>query len=274
VEVAHPALVAVVLALVGGCAGAPGPDGTGSPPRSVEPGDASPKAGMVVIPSGDFVMGNDDSMDERPAHRVHVDAFALDVTEVTVADYAVCSRAGACPPAATEISWTNITDADRARSPFCNAGQAAKAQHPINCVSWDEASAYCSWVKKRLPSEEEWEYAARGHEGHTYPWGEAAPTDQLCWKRQNGTCPVAQFPDGHGPFGGFDLAGNVGEWTASAWSSTYDSPRDSPARVTRGGSWSYILPSSVGGAHRDASLPNVRLAEIGFRCARSGVAGM
>jgi hypothetical protein len=196
---------------------------------------------MARIPAGDFWMGsNDGEANEKPAHRIHVDAFEMDVTEVTVAQYGACVSGGACPPASTN-------------SLLCNWGKSDKASHPINCVSVDEAKTYCTWAKKRLPSEEEWEYAARGSDGRMYPWGGEAPGSQLCWTGK-GTCAVGSFPSGRSPFGVLDMAGNVWEWTDS--------------HVARGGSYANEDPSVVRGAYRFVAHPE-RSQDVGFRCASS-----
>lgn len=225
------------------------------------PGTTAPRVegGMVAIPAGDFMMGSADGLAaEKPVHRVHVNGFSMDVTEVTVSAYQACVSAGGCTPAATD-------------SKLCNGGKSEKGNHPINCVTWDQATAYCGWAKKRLPTEEEWEYAARGKDGRKYPWGNDAPGDQLCWDRWlsgAGTCVVGSYPAGRSPFGLQDMAGNVREWTASGFSEDYTENRTGIARVNRGGSWLGSRAKDVHTAIRIAFPPPHHDNDVGFRCAR------
>jgi formylglycine-generating enzyme required for sulfatase activity len=203
---------------------------------------------------------NDGNADEKPAHQVHVTAFEMDVTEVTVAAYSVCVDAGRCSNPDT--------------GEFCTWGAGSKSNHPINCVDWNQAIAYCAWAGKRLPTEEEWEYAARGTDGRVFPWGNEAAGSQLCWHNwgydgppgTGGTCPVGTTPDGSSPFGLEDMAGNVWEWTASGYSEDYSQGRTNDKRVVRGGCWSDRLGPSVRATARGKVGPTIRGAELGFRC--------
>lgn len=218
---------------------------------------------MVRIPAGTFQMGsNDGESDEKPVHRVQVSAFEMDVTEVTVAQYRACVNAGSCQ-APTDVGST------------CNYRKSDRDQHPMNCVDWNEAQAFCSWAGKRLPTEEEWEYAARGSDGRKYPWGNDAPSPRLLNMRIRGndrwaaTAPVGSFSKGKSPFGLLDMAGNVWEWTFTRYCNSYSSSaRCTSARVDRGGSWGSDSPSGVRAADRNRNDPAYRDGDLGFRCAR------
>ena len=199
--------------------------------------------------------------------------FCLDLTEATVASYAACAARGACTPAHLEAEWPGIKGAERQRSlDRCNGARADRADHPANCVTWEQAAASCRAAGKRLPTEAEWEWAARaGEEARHFPWGAEAPTDQLCWNRRPdgspdadwpGTCPVGSHPRGAGRGGLQDLAGNVWEWTSSL------NREGQVERVMRGGGWSYQGPEVVSAGYRAWSIPAQRDPGIGFRCAR------
>lgn len=179
--------------------------------------------------------------------------FWLDDTEVPLGAYRECVRAGRCVPAI-------------ASSPFCNEKLPDREQHPVNCVSQEDAAAYCAFVGRRLPTEAEWEWAARGGaEGRAYPWGEGEPDAQLCWRRADaGTCPVSSFPAGASAHGLADLAGNVWEWTSSRWTA-----KEQGAVVFRGGSWRDAKPAHFRAAHRAQFLAAGRSDAVGFRCALS-----
>ena len=237
----------------------------------VSPGDAGTgtcPSGMAYIPAGSFLMGdaNTASNGAQPPHMVTLSAYCMDLTEVTVAAYRGCTATGCTTPSTgTDFNW----------------GLTGRDTHPINGVDWNQSRAYCQWRGGDLPTEAQWEYAARGSDvgNHIYPWGNAAPGSQLCWVGVTGrmsTCPVQSYPSGTSPFGLFDMAGNVWEWTLDFSASYVPSaaidptgPTSGTGRVVRGASW--FLPSAAyaRAAFRSAVTPVYRLdIGLGFRCAR------
>jgi formylglycine-generating enzyme required for sulfatase activity len=218
---------------------------------------------VVVVPGGAFSMGSEEEADERPIRRVHLPTFYIDRTEVTREEYAECVAAAACPP----------------RSGLESSG--ARARLPVTEVSWDDAATYCRFVGARLPTEAEWEKAARGTDGRVYPWG-----DELDCSRGNfgnfegeGRCPtnpgrpspVGSFVAGASPYGALDLAGNVWEWVADTYADLSRKASSGPRpnlRVVRGGACCSMfgLPRA---ANRVAFPSDYRDVDLGFRCARS-----
>jgi formylglycine-generating enzyme required for sulfatase activity/tRNA A-37 threonylcarbamoyl transferase component Bud32 len=218
--------------------------------------DHALSAPMVEIPGDLFLMGSTQgATDERPPQTQSVASFAIDRTEVTAADYFACVDDGKCAPPAPGPRCSDRTTPDR----------------PMNCVTFTQASAYCAWARKRLPSEAEWELAARDRTTGRYPWGSAPPRDQLCWSATSdgGPCDVGRFAAGSTPHGLADMAGNVWEWTTG-----YYCPYDHPScgdsrRVLRGGAWSSADPRLVTVSVRMESFESNQSASIGLRCARS-----
>jgi len=174
---------------------------------------------------------------------------------VTVEAYQACVDDGACEPgrAASE-------------EPDCNMGAAGRQEHPINCVNGSQAVAYCAWVGKRLPTEDEWKFAAWYSDGRSYPWGDENPEDQLCWsggsegKRQS-TCPVGSFPEDMSVFGVLDMAGNVEEHV------TGTCPPDQCADVCGIASWRIGRGNDSAGCGAQGNVSFGR-SDTGFRCAR------
>jgi formylglycine-generating enzyme required for sulfatase activity len=235
---------------------------------------------MVLVPGGAFDMGADDGPpEERPRHRVDVAPFWIDVTEVTVAAYAACARAGACSPASPLVDvGAEVHDFTSNSGASCNGARADRQDHPVNCIPWSQADAYCRFAGKRLPTEEEWEYAARGGDGRRYAWGNEAPGAQLCWdgegsdagkRNRHTTCPVGHHRGDASPFGVLDMAGNVSEWTSNPWLHRYDVPGIDPGHVFRGGSWASYAPRYVTATTRDFYPPARYYDFLGFRCART-----
>jgi len=248
-----------------------------------EPSSAGGKAGMewVTIAGGTFMMGsNRGDSDEKPVHRVTVSTFQMAKTEVTVGQYRACVKAGAC------------TKPDTGK--YCNWGKRGRDDHPINCVDWHQANAFAKWAGGRLPTEAQWEYAARGGgKDRKYPWGDAEATcryavmDDKSTKGSAGsetdgcgmdrTWPVCSKTRGNTEQGLCDMAGNVWEWCRDWYGSDYykSSPSKDPVgpstgsvRVERGGSW-LNFARDVRAAYRNWLAPGYRYIYLGFRPVRS-----
>lgn len=228
-------------------------------------------APMVEIPAGEFVMGFDGTQaleDERPAHRVWLDAYAIDQYEVTTAQYAAFLAAASRPAPWLWESVTLVHHGDR----------------PVIGVDWADADAYCRWKGKRLPTEAEWEKAARGTDGRLYPWGNAVPTNKLAnyalgarFSYSQVLMPVHSYESGTSPFGLYQMAGNVWEWVADWYGAGYyerspdrnpGGPEQGQFKILRGGSWS-DLPKYLLTYGRFKLPPETRNSYTGFRCARS-----
>ncbi|MFT3768802.1 MAG: SUMF1/EgtB/PvdO family nonheme iron enzyme [Minicystis sp.] len=265
--------------------------------------------GMVLVPGGKFFMGSDEAAFKlwQPAHKVTLDTFCIDVNEVTAGEYKACSDVGECkrPPAAPDYpKLPNESDKDHEKSvaantELCNFGKDDRDKHPINCISWDLADAYCKVRKKRLPTEAEWEYAARGSDGRKFPWGDdpgskdhmnacglecnkwevahgLKPTPRMYEHDDGffGTAPVGSFPKGRTKFGADDFIGNVWEWT-SDWFETYKpdeqvNPKGAPAgerKAIRGGGYNGGVALWLNPAFRYHQLATASAPAIGFRCA-------
>lgn len=230
---------------------------------------------MIAIPGTVFRRGCNEPRDahceddEKPYDRVRVRGFLIDRYEATNADYAECVAAGVCAPVAIErcMVWNGEV--------FAPSGHLEPAMlapdHPVVCLSWSEARAYCAFARKRLPSEAEWELAARGRDGRIYPWGDGAPS--CTYANMDGcgdfTEAVGSHPAGASPYGLHDMAGNVWEWTDSWWSRDgyrgFDA-RWAPAKIVRGGSF-YDEPTSLRTSYRYGFRPEDRTGVVGVRCA-------
>ncbi len=257
--------------------------GRGSEPPRAKEDSAHP--GMVFVPGGPFFMGCNASVDtecdddEKPGKTVDVGSFWIDKTEVTAAAYKRCADAGSC--SSTGLSMPFYDDKEQPEfAEFCTWQKPGRENHPINCVDWNQAVAYCASVGKRLPTEPEWEKAARGTDGRKYPWGNAGYgssgkvaniADESAKRRfanwtiaagyddgYVGTAPVGSFPAGASPYGALDMIGNVFEWTADTVGG---------GRALRGGSW-YHLPRDARASYRGWVDPAGRIPYRGFRCAQ------
>ncbi|MDP3768234.1 MAG: formylglycine-generating enzyme family protein, partial [Dehalococcoidia bacterium] len=215
---------------------------------------------MVLVPAGEFWMGSKDYDREKPRHRVHLDAFSIDKYEVTNALYGRFIQA-----------------TGRAAPSYWNDSKWNGSSQPVVGVTWHDADAYCKWAGKRLPSEAEWEKAARGTDGRKYPWGDQWDVSKANADNELGkTAAVGSYPGGASPYGAQDMAGNVWEWVADWYDKDYykQSPERNPRgpdsgqyRVLRGGSW-HDAPYYLRTADRSSSAPDFRNYDLGFRCAR------
>ncbi|MCK6569996.1 formylglycine-generating enzyme family protein [Myxococcota bacterium] len=256
---------------------------------------ASPiELAYVTIPGGTFKMGSEKGdPDEKPVHDARVETFELMKTEVSVAQYEECVKAKECTPRTT-VHYAGYSAEDAAFwSKSCNSGRADRADHPMNCVAATDAEAFCAWAGgARLPTETEWEFAARGKEGRPYPWGPQPPdatrvnacgAECVEWAARNGkrwaklhdghdgwstTAPVSSFPKGATPEGVLHLSGNVWEWTASSYCDYPSKKCAEAARVIRGGCWFNSVAAWLRGAFRFRYSPSLRFVYLGFRCAR------
>ena len=246
--------------------------------RPVSNGEIRQSNDMVLIPAGEFIMGNngrsraegEGDLDERPAHKVYLDPFYIDKYEVTNAEYkGFVDATGHRVP----VKWKNGTyPPDR-------------GNHPVAFVSWTDAYAYCQWAGKRLPSEEEWEKAARGTDGRHFPWGNEfdpmkanTPQYWLNIRKEGGTMPVGSFEKGKSPYGLYDMSGNVYEWTEN-WYKPYPGNRfpnvhyGEKNKVMKGGSWYDCLSYGCGLSspvyNRTRFAPEIRNNNTGFRCAKN-----
>ncbi len=267
------------------------------------PAAAGCAADMVKIERGAFMMGFGDG-DDGPVHEVEIGPYCIDKTEVSAEAFKICVDAGQCE-AQSSISWVGAEARDRERfDASCNLGQAERGKHPMNCVDWTQADKYCQFAGKRLPTEPEWELAARGTENRVFPWGKDLPSGSIVnacgaeCKDKFGkgpfagmmyqekdewpdTAPVDAFDNGQSPYGLLNMAGNVMEWTAD-WYVGYEGstslekdppsppkPADDPRRAVRGGSFLSHASDEVATFRRRQFSEDMRHVTIGFRCAKN-----
>ena len=249
----------------------------GAPSHTVA-GQANSRLGrdpvaMVVVPAGWFLMGSSDltdQSDERPQRKVYLDAFAIDEVEVTNERYGSFVKATGheWPPNAYGKGLLGETD--------------GIGTLPVVQVTWDDAGDYCRWAGKRIPTESEWEKAARGTDGRKFPWGNERPTSKLAnfgreWEGKGTMRSVGTTPDGHSPYGVMDMAGNAREWVADWYHPEYyagapdrnsQGPDDGILKVIRGGSW-HNGANDLRVTARQKGGFALKTDGVGFRCARN-----
>ncbi len=263
--------VSVLLAGVVGCGKQDRIAGSGSRAGKVVMGkgmSVNPKDGAVTIlvPAGKFLMGSADTdkdakVNQKPRHTVYLDSYLIYRDLVTVAQYReFCKATGTEMPEAPDWGWED--------------------DHPMVLVTWEDANAYAQWAGASLPTEAQWEKAARGTDGRTYPWGNNWENGRLhcskaTWGDARKTAPVGSCASGASPYGVMDMAGNVSQWCADYYDSKYyqASPAKNPTgpklaigRVLRGGSWSSEAPETFHTTRRTGSNPTIRFMGTGFRC--------
>jgi formylglycine-generating enzyme required for sulfatase activity len=247
----------------------PTPSLTPTPTLGIGTSQVAAADGMLLlyVPEGPFTMGTDEGYsNEGPLHTVTLPAFWVDRTEVTNGMYALCVQAGACEPPIRKTS--NLID--------YYYGFDGYVDYPVVWISWQNAANYCAWAGRRLPTEAEWEKAARGTDGRSFPWGASMPDETLVNFDYNlkDVSQVGAYPTGASPYGALDMAGNVQEWTADWYDEAYyavspeidpTGPESGSHRVTRGGAFT-SNDRAVQTTHRFLDLPEKPSFDIGFRC--------
>jgi formylglycine-generating enzyme required for sulfatase activity len=246
---------------------APGDGGIAADAAVARNVDIRCPSGAVFVAGGTFVMGSPDgegAPDEHPSHQVTLRAYCVDRIEVTVGAYTQCVTAGACTRTAAALPQDNA---------------------PVTGIDWEQAVSFCRFAGGRLPTEAEWEYAARGNDGRRFPWGETPPSDcaRADWTPPGsgqscagvGPSPAALREGGASPSGALDMVGNVWEWTADWYAPRYTAgvarnptgPAEGSARVTRGGGWNNDQIERMRVTWREGQHPAFRDFDLGVRCA-------
>lgn len=225
---------------------------------------------MALVPEGKFTMGSADNFaDEKPAHLVSLNPYYIDKYEVTNRNYNLCVQNGECLPPKKRSSKTQTS----------YFGNLEFDNYPVIYVTWDMAQKYCQWRDARLPSEAEWEKAARGAAGRIYPWGDTIKNTEANYNGLVGDLAVVgKYYSGTSPYGLFDMAGNAQEWVNDWYQANYYSslfgdvqnpqgPSTGDERVIRGGSWD-AGKNFIRTTYRFKSAPSVSFYNISFRCAK------
>jgi formylglycine-generating enzyme required for sulfatase activity len=259
---------------------------------------------MIYVPAGEFIMGSSIGENEGPEHKVYVDAFWIDQTEVTNAMFrkfvdATSYRTNAEMDGWASVfnssakEWQDITGASWQHPRGPSNDLSGLDNYPVVQISWNDAKAYCEWVGRRLPTEAEWEKAARGTDSRIYPWGNQNVTGDLLnladqnlnvqWAKKDVddgyqfAAPVGHYPDGASPYGVYDMMGNVQEWVADFYDENYyatspirnpTGPMTGQGHILRGGGWN-DGKSSVRVTYRKIDSSEARSDNTGFRCAQS-----
>jgi len=229
-------------------------------PRDAAKSATQDELGRLREVSGATLLQQQSSEPGARGDQPDVAPFRIEATEVTLEAYERCVIAAGCTEPHDDweaCNWSRRKELER---------------HPVNCIDWYQATAYCTWSGRRLPTEAEWEAAARGSDDRIYPWGNDGPAKQLCWEGNpeyvgmEPTCPVGSYPAGASPFGVLDMAGSVWEWT----SGSERLPDGTLAYSLRGGGWSYDGLSPVVEVRivdRELHPPEHHASDLGFRCA-------
>jgi len=243
---------------------------------------------MVDIPAGEFWMGCNGAVDEwceddeYPYHAVMLSAYKIGKYEVTVGEYQKCVASGVCNNSGAILHYSADTE-----NSSCHFGMVGKENYPMNCVTWYGAKAFCEWIGGRLPTEAEWEKAARGTDGRKYPWGNEEATCIYAVMSDsnaggdgcgtNGPMPRGSISVGKSPYGAYDMAGNVWEWVSDWYAEDYyeETPTNNPMgpgsgeyRVMRGGAWDEDSSDEMRVSYRNYEYPSAYADNLGFRCAK------
>jgi formylglycine-generating enzyme required for sulfatase activity len=244
----------------------PTPEAAAKPAKTEEQKAPAVPENMVDIPAGPFTMGSaEGDPEDAPPHEIDLPAFKIDKFEVTNADFAAFVEA---------VKYVTFAEKEGSGN-WREEWGAGEDNHPVVIITWDDAKAYCEWLGKRLPTEAEWEKAARGADKRVYPWGNDWDANKANAKERGlrGTAAVGSFGEGASPYGAEDMAGNVWEWTADWYqpypgNTTADQYYGEKFRVTRGGGW-FDEQAQLTTFNRNAADPQKTANDdLGFRCAR------